>query len=237
MRAIRFKIRGMKFCIHSALTGMPSPVRVLDLATGPVCGNVMYTSGFDNVSEIVCCDFLETNRRYVEKIISQGTQATDEVFDWKKWTQWAYGNPDLVESFRRKCKQVSFVDMCDKNGKGFEQLETSGKLFDLITSEWAICEGTCDLASYEKVIRKCNSLLRKGGAFILLEVLEESFWVPDGSKPDVRYPRVKVSQEWLLDCLKRNGFAVNTILLHYYDSNNLPYFDAKGNILVWATKL
>ena len=114
----------------------------------------MYTSGFDNVSEIVCCDFLETNRRYVEKIISQGTQATDEVFDWKKWTQWAYGNPDLVESFRRKCKQVSFVDMCDKNGKGFEQLETSGKLFDLITSEWAICEGTCDLASYEKVIRK-----------------------------------------------------------------------------------
>ena len=37
-RSIRFKIRGMKFCIHSALTGMQSPVRVLDLATGPVCG-------------------------------------------------------------------------------------------------------------------------------------------------------------------------------------------------------
>ena len=84
---------------------------------------------------------------------------------------------------------------------------------------------------------RCNSLLRKGGAFILLEVLEETFWVPDGSKPDVRYPRVKVSQEWLLDCLKRNGFAIDVLLLHYYDSNNSPYFDAKGNILVWATKL
>ena len=84
---------------------------------------------------------------------------------------------------------------------------------------------------------RSNQLLRKGGSLILLDLLEQTFWVPDGTKPEKRFPTVPVSQQWLTDCLKRSGFAVNLLQLQYYDYNDSPYFDAKGNILVWATKL
>ena len=86
---------------------------------------------------------------------------------------------------------------------------------------------------------RCNSLLRKGGSLILLDLLEQTFWIPDVTKPDARVPIVSVSQEWLVDSLKRNGFAIDMVLLHLNDSINHhspPYYDPKGSILVWATK-
>ena len=117
-------------------------------------GNMMFASGFDNVSEIVCSDFLEANRTYVKGLISGEARSKYSGFDWEKLTEWAYGNSSLVESFRKKCKKVAFVDMSDESGKGYEEIEESGTEFDLITSEWAFGEGTRDLANYEEVIKK-----------------------------------------------------------------------------------
>ena len=123
-----------------------------------ITGNVMFASGFDNVSEIVCSDFLETNRTYVKGLISGEARSKYIGFDWEKLTEWAYGNSSLVESFRKKCKKVAFVDMSEESGKGYEEIEESGTEFDLITSEWAFCEGTRDLVNYEEVIKKLDCL-------------------------------------------------------------------------------
>jgi len=236
-RAIRFKIRSMRLCIESALESKEGPARVLDLSTGPFCGNMMFASGFDQVSEVVCSDFLEANRDYINRVVSDSTSCN---FNWSGFCKWAYGNEQLVQSFQRKCRNMAFVDMSSEQD-GFEQIEQlsppSGALFDVITSEWAFCEGARDLDNYEAVIARCHKLLNKGGSLILLDLLEQTFWVPDGTKPDRRVPTVKVSQGWLCDCLKRNGFAIEQLMLQFYENTDCPYFDAKGNVLVWATKL
>ena len=113
----------------------------------------MYTSGFDKVSEIVCSDFLEANRNYIKRIIS-GTHNKTTGLNWERFTEQAYGKSNFVQSFRTKCQQVAFVDMSDESGKGFAEIEESGQKFDLITSEFAFCEGTRDLTNYEDVIAK-----------------------------------------------------------------------------------
>ena len=196
----------------------------------------MFASGFDQVTEIVCSDFLEENRKYIIRIIEVPNSCDlSEAFTWTKFTKWAYGNADLVNLFRKKCREIKFVDMSKASATGMSEIESSAP-YDLINSEWAFCEGSRDLENYKVLIQKCNKMLQKGGSLVLLDLLEQTFWVPDASRLDNRMPTVCVSQDWLKKTLIQNGFAVEHIILHFYEQKHSPMFNAKGNILVWASK-
>ena len=198
---------------------------------------MMYLSGFDKVSNIVCSDYVERNRQYISDVISGKVSSTNGKFHWNEFTKQIYGDKDSImfDSFRQKCRHIEHVDLSILD-EGLKAVEAHGP-YQLITSEWTFSEGTRDLTEYEELLARCNRMLTIGGALLVEDVLEETFAVPDFGQTDKKLTSVWVSEPWLRDALARQGFLVEQISLFYNKTRDSPYFDGLGEIFAWAVKV
>ena len=198
----------------------------------------MYMSSFDNVTSIVCSDFLESCRNYIHKILSsKPSDKTNGQFDWSKFNERFYGdaNSTLIDSFRNKCKAVKHVDISNLES-GLKEVSDLGP-YDVITSEWTFSDGTRDRVEYEALLGKCNTMLNIGGSLILSDVLEENFAVTSFEEDGKRMRCVNVSEEWIRGAIERQGFAIEQTILFFNREQDSGYFDGLGELIVWATKL
>ena len=202
-----------------------------------ITGTHLYLSSHKKVTSMTFSDYLDQNIQYLNKFLtSEGHSEEDFGVDWVKFANWAFNEDGkkLVTSLRQKVEKVVKYDLADS--ATFETFHKDGP-FQIVTSEYALSEGVPDLEGYEGLLGKANKLLDIGGSLIFIDVLRETYWIPNPAKPEEVFPSVPVEPDWLKGALVRQGFRVEQIALNY--CSEIPYdiFDAEGFFAVWATKV
>ncbi len=202
-----------------------------------ITGTQLYLSGQDKVASITCSDFLQTNRDYVKRFLASNNTSEGFGIDWEKFATWAFKQDGtrLVEQFKRKYGKFEMFDMTKLSS--FEALRNDSGGYDVITSEYALCEGTQDLEGYEAVIGEVNKLLKVGGTFLLMDLLRQTYWAPDPNNSKTRCPTVWVDIDWLKGVLMKQGFRVEQASIHYCHDIPSEAFNAEGYFALWATKI
>lgn len=155
-------------CIHRFQARLPSSgiVRVLEYGCGPVPIHTASFAGKD--SEIVLAEYLESNRREVEKWLTRD----ESSFNWTPYIEYVVRTLEMQEedavSEREEKMRVAVkaVIPCDIHSDQPLQLETKSR-FDVVLSAFCIEAGTSTREEYLDAVRKLSCLVRPGGSLLL----------------------------------------------------------------------
>ncbi|XP_061098736.1 nicotinamide N-methyltransferase-like [Conger conger] len=199
------------------------------------CGPTIYSliSASKCFEEIVVSDFTDSNRREIEKWLSN----QEGCFDWLPTIQYVCElegrsrSPEEVERrLRQIMKQVLRCDVRQENP--FHPLTMEP--VDCVLSSLCLTAACKDMETYRLALRGIAALLKPGGTLVLTDVLNASFYFVGQS----RFSTLDISQSFIEETLRDLGFSiqqVNILATRKGDTETFK-FDAKELFYLVAQK-
>uniref|UniRef100_A0A8C9RGF6 Phenylethanolamine N-methyltransferase n=1 Tax=Scleropages formosus TaxID=113540 RepID=A0A8C9RGF6_SCLFO len=182
-------------CLHQAFTEGESHTLV-DVGSGPTLYQVL--SGCEVFGRVVLTDFLEANRRELQRWLA-GEQGS---FDWTPYLQ------HVCQLEGRRAFPLTFqlvlpIDVHQPCPLPPGSLPASGA--DCLVSSFCLESVSPDVASFTAALRRMGSLLRPGGHVLLIGALGESYYM---AAPNVRIPVVPLDEAQVCSSLKVSGLSL-----------------------------
>ena len=159
-------------CYHDVFQSLPNGVTFLEYGCGPSI-HLTFTAA-TKASEIVLCDFLESNREIVRKWLNKDPGA----YDWSPYFSYVVQDlegkgPEEVEKRQNLVRQlVKGVVHCDLTQdppieKGYD------KEYDVVSSSFCICSVAKTPEEFCQYYSKLGQLVKPGGTLITTEIETE----------------------------------------------------------------
>ncbi|KPP57364.1 phenylethanolamine N-methyltransferase-like [Scleropages formosus] len=178
---------------------------LVDVGSGPTLYQVL--SGCEVFGRVVLTDFLEANRRELQRWLA-GEQGS---FDWTPYLQhvcqlegrspsaWR----EKAARLRSVVTEVLPIDVHQPCPLPPGSLPASGA--DCLVSSFCLESVSPDVASFTAALRRMGSLLRPGGHVLLIGALGESYYM---AAPNVRIPVVPLDEAQVCSSLKVSGLSL-----------------------------
>ncbi|XP_063799296.1 nicotinamide N-methyltransferase-like isoform X2 [Pseudophryne corroboree] len=174
---------------------------LIDFGAGPTIYHLL--SACEVFNNIITSDFLEQNRRELQKWLKKDPDA----FDWTpivKYVCELENNSDnwreKEEKLRRKVTKVLQCDALKKNPYDPVVLPKADCLISCLCLEGP----SRDLESFCNILKNCKELLKPGGHIILLNVLNCSFYYVGQKK----FSYLSITKEDLERVIKEAGYEL-----------------------------
>nr|XP_055068490.1 nicotinamide N-methyltransferase-like [Misgurnus anguillicaudatus] len=194
-------------------TGEHKGQRLIDVGSGPNIHSVL--SACQHYDEIVLSDFVDNNRREIEKWLKN----QDGCLDWTSVVQYiceleGKSPSDLEALLRQRVKKVLKCDVRLENPFYPHTLEPADCVITSLCLE-AACK---DIQAYRQALHGLTKLLRPGGLLVMIGVLGETFYKVN----EQSFSCLTLSQRDIEEALRGAGFSI-------HEFNILPTEDPKSN--------
>lgn len=222
--------------VHKVFTdGKYRGKNLLDIGSGPVVMPVITASKwFDN---IYLSDLSKDNVAFLQKWI----EGESEINEAMKYLMSVFAQKDgKGVSWEVKNKQVQqkVKDAIQWNMHKPEMLKGTaidGVLFDLVTSCQSMCAASTTIAGYVEVVKNISNILKPGGHFVVVDLLDETYYCVN----DVKFNVLSTTAEEIKTTFKECGFDIELFQTHVvtsYRPESAPC-DAKTIYCVVGKKL
>ena len=195
---------------HETYDRLPVGLSVLELGGGPTIYQLLSASR--RAREIVFTDFLEVNRRVVERWL----EAAPGVFDWSQYIQKVAGlekdlDADAVAARLRAC--IRRVGPCDLTRENPLEPDVQTD-FDIVSSAFCLEAVTQDPEDFKSFLRRIRALLKPGGSLVAVLVRDS-----DAYKVGRHFfPACPLNEATLAAALQGNGYRhvrIQTVATNY----------------------
>lgn len=187
--------------------------RLIEVGTGPTVHTLI--SACQHYQEIVVSDFVDSNRREIERWL----KAEEGCFDWSGHMQYVCslegkGSPALItDTLRQRIKRVLKCDITLENPFHPATVEPA----DCVLSSLCLEAACTDRPAYRRSLATMTGLLRPGGVLVLIGDLDETFYTVG----EQRFPCVRLSQEFIQQSLEELGLTVEGFTLQPAEDRQL----------------
>ncbi|XP_053368100.1 phenylethanolamine N-methyltransferase [Clarias gariepinus] len=222
-------------CLHKAFREDAIKGDVLvDIGSGPTLYQVM--SGCEHFKRVILSDFLEVNRKHLNKWLKDGQSS----FDWTPYLKYVCELEGRGSSaWREKAERLRSVvtDIFPVNvhhSFPFPSGSLPASSADCLVSSFCLESVSPDVSSFTQSLRNVSSLLRSGGHLLLIGALGESFYM---AAPDVRIPVVPLDEAQVCASLSASGFDLLQLSVYRLPPDMLVGVDdTKGVFFAKARK-
>jgi hypothetical protein len=199
---------------HETYQRMPAGLSLLELGGGPTVYQLLSASRC--AREILFTDFLDANRREVERWL----EGAADVFDWTQYLRRAAaleGNLDAAAVAARLRACIRRVAPCDLRLENPLEPEVRTD-FDIVSSAFCLEAVTQDPADFAVFLRRIRALLSAGGSLVAV-LVRDSLAYKVGSH---FFPACPLNEATLTAALRGSGYrhvrirALDTNCLHGY---------------------
>jgi SAM-dependent methyltransferase len=199
---------------HETYGRLPAGLSVLELGGGPTIYQLLSASRC--AREIVFTDFLEVNRREIQRWL----EGAPGVFDWSQYIQRVAGlEKDLdVDALAARLRaRIQRVGPCDLTRENPLDPDVQAG-FDVVSSAFCLEAVTQDPEDFKSFLRRISALLKPGGSLVAVLVRDS-----DAYKVGRHFfPACPLNEATLAAALQGNGYrhvriqTVETSRLHGY---------------------
>ena len=208
-------------CYHNVFQSLPNAaeLRVLDFGSGPTVLTAI--SAATKASEIVLSDYVEDNRRAIQKWLDRGRGAFDWSPHFSYVVQGLEGKSESeIEDRQEKVRElVKAVVHCDLTQS--QPIEVGHhQPYDVVIASLVLDTVSQNCQEYKMYMARLGQLVKPGGLLVVYSVETKKEMTGFYSVGDMKFKYIGVTSQFTVDVMKDAGFCNVVVDRRLYSSRS-----------------